>query len=238
MVWTKSLVLILGSTAYAFAAMLTAVLVGIAAGSAVFAGSADLAKDRAVLVAALLFLGGFVAVLGPGLINKLPFVFLQFWDWTHGVFALLVVAQFTTCFLLVFLPTFLSGASFPILVRMHARGVEEVGSTVADIYSINTFGGILGSLLGGFVLVKFFGIDTSFTIAALVLMAVGGPLAILLARSWSKAACTGIGGRHAGLRRLPRLRASPLRYEDAVRELGPVRWRPLFPSLRHHRGCD
>jgi spermidine synthase len=183
-VWTKSLVLILGSTTYAFATMLTAVLVGIAAGSAVFAGSADLTRNRGALVAALLFLGGLCAVLGPTVINRLPFVFLQLWDWTHGVFGLLVVSQFAVCFLLVFIPTFLSGASFPILVRMHSRGLDQVGSTVADVYAINTLGGILGSLLGGFVLVRFFGMDTSLTIAALTLMAVGGPVAMLLARPW------------------------------------------------------
>jgi spermidine synthase len=183
-VWTKSLVLILGSTTYAFATMLTAVLVGIAAGSAVFAGSADLTRNRGALVATLLFLGGLCAVLGPAVINRLPFVFLRLWDWTHGVFGLLVMSQFAVCFLLVFIPTFLSGASFPILVRMHSRGLEKVGSTVADVYAINTLGGIFGSLLGGFVLVRFFGMDTSLTIAALILMAVGGPVAMLLARPW------------------------------------------------------
>ena len=185
-VWTRSLVLILGSTTYAFSTMLIAVLVGIAAGSVVFAPLADRTKNRGVLVAFLMFFGGLFAVLGPAIINQLPFVFLKLSDWAYGDFKLVLVAQFVVCFMLVFVPTFLSGASFPILVKMYSRGQENVGRTVADIYAINTFGGILGSLLGGFVLVKHLGLQPSLTVAALFLMAVGGPLAMTLARPWGR----------------------------------------------------
>jgi spermidine synthase len=191
-VWTKSLVLILGSTTYAFAAMLSSVLVGIAVGSAVFAGTADLSRNRGAAVATLVFLGGACAAAGPIIINQLPRVFLGLADWTGGSFELLLVCQFIVCFLLVFVPTFLSGASFPILVRMHSRGAGHVGSTVADVYSINTLGGILGSLLGGFVLVKFLGLANSMVVAALFLMAVGGLLAVSLA-SWRRSVRTAVG---------------------------------------------
>jgi len=185
-VWTRSLVLILGSTTYAFSTMLIAVLVGIAAGSAVFAPLADRTNNRGAVVAFLMFSGGLFAVLGPAIINQLPFVFLKLSDWAYGEFRLILVAQFVVCFMLVFVPTFLSGASFPILVKMYSRGQENVGRTVADIYAVNTFGGILGSLLGGFVLVKQLGLQPSLTVAALALMAVGGPLAMAIARPWGR----------------------------------------------------
>ncbi len=186
-VWTRSLVLVLGSTTYAFSTMLTAVLVGIALGSAVFAPLADRTGNRALWVGALLFLGGLAAVLGPAIINRLPFVFLKLFDWAYGAWGLIIAVQFAVCFLLVFLPTFLSGGSFPILVRMYSRGEDSVGRTVADVYAVNTLGGILGSLLGGFVLVKFLGLQPSLTLAALFLMLLGGPLAMCIARPWSAA---------------------------------------------------
>ncbi len=184
-VWFRSLVLILGSTTYAFSTMLTAVLVGIALGSAVFARRADRMRNRAATVSVLLFVGGLCAVMGPAIINRLPFLFLRLYDWTYGVWYLLIATQFAVCFLLVFVPTFLSGGSFPILVRMYSLGVERVGRTVADVYAINTLGGIFGSLLGGFVLVKFFGMQPSLTIAALFLMLAGGVLAMSIAKPWS-----------------------------------------------------
>jgi spermidine synthase len=187
-VWTRSLILILGSTTYAFSTMLTAVLVGIALGSAVLAPYADRMRNRAALVAGLLFTGGFCALLGPAVINRLPFVFLRLSDWAAGVWSLVIAAQFVICFLLVFVPTFLSGASFPILVRMYSRGAAQVGRTVADVYAMNTLGGIVGSLVGGFVLVKFLGLQPALTVAALFLMLVGGPLAVSLARPWPRAA--------------------------------------------------
>ncbi len=183
-VWTKSLVLVLGSTTYAFSTMLTAVLVGIAAGAAVFARWADRVRNRAALVGFLIFSAGLCSAMGPGIINWLPYAFLRMGDWIGGSWTLYVAVQFVICFALVFVPTFLSGASFPILVRMYSHGIERVGRTVADVYSINTVGGILGSLLGGFVLVKFLGLERSLVAAALALMAVGGPVAIALARPW------------------------------------------------------
>ena len=191
-VWTRSLVLVLGASTYAFSTMLTAVLVGIAAGSAVFAPVADRIRNRGALAAALLFLGGFCAVLGPAIMNRLPFAFLRLYDWTSGVWALVVLTQFVVSFLLVFIPTFLSGASFPILVRMYSLGIGRVGRTVADVYAVNTLGGILGSLIGGFVLVKYLGLQPSLTMAALFLMLVGGTLAVGLAKPWPRGLRTGV----------------------------------------------
>ncbi len=184
-VWTRTLVLVLGSTTYAFSTMLTAVLVGIALGSAVFAPLADRSGNRAAWVAGLLFAGGGFAVLGPAILNRLPFVFLNLYDWAYGVWALVVATQFAVCFLLVFIPTFFSGGSFPILVRMYSRGEDSVGRTVADVYAINTVGGILGSLIAGFVLIKYLGLQPSLTLAAIILMLVGGTLAVAIAAPWT-----------------------------------------------------
>jgi spermidine synthase len=191
-VWTKSLVLILGSTTYAFSTMLTAVLVGIALGSAVFARWADPTRNRAAVAAFLLFTGGLCAALGPWVIDRLPFAFLRLADWAAGNWALYIGSQFVVCFTLVFVPTFLSGASFPILVRMHSRGMARVGRTVADVYAVNTVGGILGSLIGGFVLVRFLGLERSLVAAALALMLVAGPLAMTLPGGWGRRLRTGI----------------------------------------------
>ncbi len=192
-VWTRSLVLVLGSTTYAFSAMLTAVLVGIAAGAAVFSRWADRVRNRAALVGVLMFSAGLCAAFGPGIVNWLPYAFLHMGDWIGGNWPLYIGMQFIICFALVLVPTFLSGASFPILVRLYSHGIERVGRTVADVYSINTVGGILGSLLGGFVLIKFFGLERSLVAGALGLMAVGGPVAIALARPWRASLRWGVG---------------------------------------------
>lgn len=185
-VWTRTLILILGSTTYSFATMLTAVLIGIALGSAVFARFADTSRNRLAFAGTLLFLGGLCAIFGPEIINRLPFMFLRLADWADTDFRLVVIAQFAICFTLVFIPTFLSGASFPILIRLYSKGQEHVGKTVADVYAVNTFGGIVGSLLGGFILIRFFGLQPALTIAALVLM-LSGFLAVAVSKPRSSA---------------------------------------------------
>ncbi len=66
-----------------------------------------------------------------------------------------------------------------------------MGRTVADVYSVNTLGGILGSLASGFLLIRFFGTDITIAAAALLLLGLGGLLALALAlpaRAWRLAA--------------------------------------------------
>jgi len=191
-VWTRSLVLILGWTTYAFAAMLTSVLVGIAVGSALFASAADRRENRGALAAGVIVLAGGFALLGPTVVNNLPFIFVKLREWTGGAFSLLNVVQLIVCFLLVFVPTLLSGAVFPVLVRMHAQGESHVGRTVADVYAVNTFGGIFGSLLAGFVFIRLFGTSGTITLMALLLTGVGGVLALALARPWRRELRTGL----------------------------------------------
>ncbi len=114
--------LILGWTTYAFAAMLTSVLVGLAVGSALFAPVIDRVRNKGGFLFVLVLLAGGFAAFGPAIVNALPFVFSRLQSWSSGTFPLLNLSQFVICVLLVFVPTLLSGGAFPLLVRMHSRG--------------------------------------------------------------------------------------------------------------------
>ena len=56
--------------------------------------------------------------------------------------------QFLFCSLIMLVPTTLMGATFPVVSRRITHGMEEMGRKVGDAYSVNTFGAILGSLIG------------------------------------------------------------------------------------------
>jgi spermidine synthase len=71
---------------------------------------------------------------------------------------------FAFCGLLLIPPTFLMGASFPLGARVVMRTRDTVGGEVGRVYLFNTVGTILGSLLGGLVLLPLIGLEGNFTV--------------------------------------------------------------------------
>jgi len=53
---------------------------------------------------------------------------------------------------LLIAPAILVGVSFPLLLSLYGRHSPKVGTTVGNIYALNTIGTVLGSLLTGFVI--------------------------------------------------------------------------------------
>lgn len=145
-VWFRFLAATLGAYRAVFSLVLTAVLVGICAGSAL-GGYLERRYGRALeLFAAAQAL--------------------------FAVSALLLVATFTrdapakSIVVVVGLPATLMGLSFP-LVNAHVQdAVAAVGRRTGSLYLSNTLGSVLGSLLAGFVLTSWLGSQTSFAILA------------------------------------------------------------------------
>lgn len=71
------------------------------------------------------------------------------------------------------------GAAFPLGVRAYAASRDKVGKDTSSVYTVNTIGSILGSLLTGFVIMPWVGMETAMYIAVAVNLALA--LALLLA---------------------------------------------------------
>lgn len=54
------------------------------------------------------------------------------------------------------LPAFFFGMITPYVIRLRIAGVDTSGATVGRLYALSTAGSILGTFLGGFVLISFF----------------------------------------------------------------------------------
>ena len=111
--WTRIMVFFLGSTTYAFATMLAAFLFGIALGSIVLSRWVDRIKQPiAIFGIVQLGIGLFALILMPafeelyGMSSALQSTFGASRFWT-----------FFSCFLVMCLPTFLMGASFPLVTK-------------------------------------------------------------------------------------------------------------------------
>jgi spermidine synthase len=181
-VWSELLVPFLSTRAHAFAVMLATYLGGLAMGSFLFARwSRDSGPPwRAfglLLGGAAASAVGTVVVLGEWLPQAQTVAGMWAMRLT-GRETIEVVARFVVAAVAVLLlPTTFLGAAFPAAARLIA-GAAHVGRDVGMVAAVNTAGGIVGSLLTGFVLVPRFGLVRSIGALA-VAGAVLGAIALL-----------------------------------------------------------
>ncbi len=155
--WTRILVFFLGSTTYAFATMLAAFLFGIAVGSMVFAQWVDRIKQPVITFGIVqLGIGLFALTLMPA--------FEQLYELTYALQSTFGGSRFWaffSCFLVMCLPTFLMGASFPLVTKIYTGDAQQLGRSIGNVYAVNTVGSILGAFCAGFILVPLLNIRPS-----------------------------------------------------------------------------
>ena len=177
--WTRALSLVLGSSTYAFTAMLATFLVGLALGAVVVS---RLMRRWRPGLAAFGFVEVAVAVLVVALLpllGRLPEAVLFVLGRTGVSYGTVLGTQFALSFAVMILPTLLIGATFPLVIAALDRGLARMGRDVGSVYGANTVGTIAGSIATGFFLIRAIGIQGTVLLAAAVNLAVG--LAAVLA---------------------------------------------------------
>ena len=157
--WTRVLALLFVSTVYAFSLMLTAFILGLAAGAMAGARFADRLRDPMRALAAVEVAIGLSALLVVPVIGWLPFFVTGVMSQLAGSFWKLQGAQLGLILLIMLVPTTLMGAAFPLASRLVVRRPEAVGRSVGVVYASNTLGSIAGSFVGGFVLIPWLGLQ-------------------------------------------------------------------------------
>ena len=175
--WTRALSLLLGSSTYAFTAMLLAVLIGLAMGSAVYAWRWG---TRPVGPATLGVIQGGVGLSAAVVLvsfDRLPDLILAALrvstvpSWVDLVEILVSVTALT-------MVTLWMGAAFPCAIAAWAPAGARVGRGVGRLYAANTAGAIVGVLLGGLVLVPTWGIHGSLKMAVAATLMLCGALLV------------------------------------------------------------
>jgi spermidine synthase len=163
--WSRVLAMILDSSTYAFTIMLTTFLVGIALGSYWMSKAID--RLPRPFLAFLLLEGaiGASAFLGLFLFAELPYLFVVLYPSLSDSVNLIFFSKFLLSFMVMFLPTLLIGALFPLVVKLYTPKLNRVGRSIGEFYSLNTLGCILGSFCSGFILVPLLGIQRSILLA-------------------------------------------------------------------------
>lgn len=177
--WTRVLILVMGSSTYAFTIILAVFLLGIAFGS--FLASKFL-LEKQNLISCFVFLemilGGGVILINPFL-EKLPFLFLDFYKKSSG-FTNNLWASFVLSFLVILPLTVLMGILFPIAIKILVREKAVLGSDLGKVYGLNTLGGILGALAAGFIFIPFLGMQKGILLSGAVYLLAGTMVVLCL----------------------------------------------------------
>ena len=167
----------LGSTTYAFATMLAAFLFGIALGSMVLARWVDRIKQPVITFGIVqLGIGLFALALMPA--------FEQLYGMTHALQSTFGASRFWaffSCFLVMSVPTFLMGASFPLVTKIYTGNAHQLGRSIGNVYAVNTVGSILGAFCAGFILIPLLNIRPSIVLAVALNTGIG---CLLVLRGW------------------------------------------------------
>ena len=156
--WTRALTLMIGSSVYAFTLMLSAFILGLAAGSMIYARFADRARDPLLHLAVIEAAIGLSALCVLSVFGKLPFYVTRLIADVGGSFWLLQLTEFALVLALMLVPTTLMGAAFPLAARLVAQTPAAIGRSVGTVYGCNTLGSIFGAFAGGFILIPLLGI--------------------------------------------------------------------------------
>jgi spermidine synthase len=177
--WTRSLVIMLGNTTYAFSLMLMAFLSGIALGGYGIRFFVDRVKRPLLLFAAIeVFIGLLSAASLPVLffIVKSEAV-TSFISRMSGRLGLLVFSNFGVALVLMLLPATLIGATLPLVSRIFLSDLKNTGTTVGKVYAVNTLGNVFGALLPGLLILPLFGIQKGILLMAGLNLSLGFMLA-------------------------------------------------------------
>jgi spermidine synthase len=171
--WSRQFALLFGTTLPAVTTVLAAFMGGMALGSLVFGRIAD-RHDHLLRWYGLLELGvgtcAFLSLPAFGLLQRaIPAMARELGEGA----AAFHVTRFVVCVVVLGVPATLMGGTLPVLGRALAARREAVGKLVARLYGLNTFGAVLGTVLAGFVLIRFLGLSWAILVTGGVNILVG-----------------------------------------------------------------
>ena len=174
--WTRGLALILGSSVYAYAAMLTAFLLGLASGAAAAAARIGRRPDGDhPRTLALVFLAAGACSLGTAYaLLAMPRAFAEAYyrldPSPDGWF----LVQLGLSLLVMFPTTFALGWVFPLVLEIVGARRGAVAAAVGRVYAANTAGTIVGAAAGGFLFLPRWGVSTTLVAVAAAQALLGG----------------------------------------------------------------
>ena len=191
--WTRTLILLLNNTTYAFSMILAVFLLGIGTGSILASRWLKNKEGKGAILFAFCQIGvgvmALVSLVGMGMNDMVIAQIASLTD-TEGWMSALIpggepmVTAILFSFLIVTPCTFLMGAGFPMIVEAISPNREKIGGAVGRLYAFNIAGCVTGSVLAAYALIPVVGVQNS--ILAIAWISVISGAFILLTKAGDK----------------------------------------------------
>jgi spermidine synthase len=178
-VWSRQLVLVFGNTTQAVSAILTGFFGGMAIGAALGGRIADRVRSPLRMYGVLELLLVVVVIATPLSFRLIHEVYRAVYPSIEGT-PMLVLVRLALAVLALAPATVMMGATFPALVRHFARD-EALSKAFGRLYSANTIGAVVGTLVAGLVLIELLGLSGALLVGV-TCSAIAGLIALWLAR--------------------------------------------------------
>ncbi|MGB9596799.1 MAG: fused MFS/spermidine synthase, partial [Candidatus Poribacteria bacterium] len=236
--WARTLVMIIGSSTYAFSIMLATFLIGIAIGSFIFSLINKRKSVNLLWFAVVQLLIGFSAILLLPLFQSMPSYFVDlfahfvrdyvFFGLRISSYTVFELVRFIVCFLMMILPTILLGSLFPMVTQIVTRDYSELGRKVGTVYSVNTLGNILGSFMAGFILIPTIGIQHSIILAGLLNILAG--CGVIIVHQIPKLAYRSVISSASAIMGIITVIAIPS-WDEMIMSSGSAAYAPMYAKL-------
>lgn len=167
-VWQRALTNTIGSSIYTTSIIFAAFMAGLALGAHWGGTKLAVKKDQVRAFSGLQLATGAFGIITFYVINRLQVIYGTVFKLLGHNFQLFTMAQLVLVFLVMLAPTTMMGAAFPVVTKGWSLRVKEIGRTAGDVYSMNTWGSVIGALAAGFIFVPLVGLRWTNLGAALI----------------------------------------------------------------------
>jgi spermidine synthase len=179
-VWSRQLVLVFGNTTQAVSTILTGFFGGMAVGAYFGGRLADRVRSPLRLYGILELALVVIVVATPVTFRLLHEIYRGAYGALQTTPELLALVRFALAIVALAPATILMGATLPTLTRYLGRGAQ-LSAAFGRLYSANTIGAIIGTLVAGFVLIELLGLTGALLVGASC-SAIAGVVALRLSR--------------------------------------------------------
>lgn len=170
-VTTRALNIVLANSVYVFTSILIIYLLGISLGSLLYSNYLKKRYSKESQLYYLLMSSGLYMGITVLFLNELPDIMYPIRLSIHHIPVLnILFPGLFSSLLLLFIPALLSGVTFPLCYNLFTTQLNSIGKESSLLYGWNTVGSILGSLLGGLVLIPLLGVTKSIIFIGFSLM--------------------------------------------------------------------
>ncbi|MEO7457858.1 MAG: fused MFS/spermidine synthase [Gemmatimonadaceae bacterium] len=172
--WIRMLSLVLGSATHSFELMLSAFIVGLASGAFYIRRRTESAASFRMLAYVQLAMGALAVATLPVYVQSFQWMadFMAAFSRSPAGYRAFSLSRYFICLVVMLPATFCAGMTLPLITRLLMRG-ERGERAIGTVYSVNTFGSIVGVILGALVLLPVLGLKWMLVAGASIDIALG-----------------------------------------------------------------